>query len=305
MENNHGWRYGKVNSGVDSSTGLLGLIGWPVHHSISPRIHNAAFKDRKLNLIYLSFPVPSASLASALAGARALGLVGLNVTYPHKQAVVPLLDDLSEEAKLIGAVNTIHIQQGRATGYNTDGRGLLAALRAEQNFDLRGRRILVIGAGGAGRAISVQAALSGAELIYLADRETERAVQLAHLINTRISEGRARVLEMGGKEWETALREVQLVVDATPLGMKPDDPKVFDPGLLSPSSLVVDLVYNPAETALLKEVRRRGITGMNGLGMLVHQAALSWEIWTGRKAPLQLMKETALEALSGKKLSLK
>ncbi len=288
-----------MNSGVDSSTGLLGLLGWPVNHSISPRIHNAAFSQLGLNLIYLAFSVAPEDLPPAFRGFRELGGRGLNVTIPHKRAVLELVDELSEEARLIGAVNTVLFREGRSRGYNTDGPGFIRAIREEKGFSPAGKKICLIGAGGAGRAVAVAAAREGAARIEIADTDPRRAEELSDHINRRFTAGRSGVFQAKSRSGKEAIASSDLLVDATPLGMSPGDPLSFDPDLLSSSALVMDLVYNPAETPLLQEVRRRGIVGMNGLGMLVHQAALSWEIWTGRKAPIQLMKEAARRALYG------
>lgn len=281
----------------DSSTFLLGLFGHPVAHSISPQIHNAAFRAAGLNWLYLAFAVEPKELRKALQGCRALKIVGLNITVPHKETIVPLLDELSEEVRLIGAVNTVCFEEGRAKGYNTDGRGFVAALQEEKDFNLAGKNMFIIGAGGAGRAVAVQAAREGASRVIIADLKLEKAEDLSRWINSKIKNEPASTVEIESSGWKKALEESDLVVDATPLGLKNSDPTAFDTEMLSPSALVVDLVYNPPETALLNQVKRLGIAGMSGLGMLVHQAALAWEIWTGRPAPLKVMKEAASAAL--------
>lgn len=286
---------------ADSSTTLLGLFGHPVHHSLSPSIHNAAFRASGLNWIYLAFEVEPSGLRRAFEGCRAIQVVGLNITIPHKQSVIPLIDELSQEARLIGAVNTVHFVEGKAKGYNTDGRGFISALREEKGFNLSGKKVCVIGAGGAGRAVAVQAAWEGAGQISIADLEDKKAEDLSLLINQRIKEDLALAGEIKSPQWKESLSRADLVVDATPLGLEKEDPLSFDPNLLSSSALVVDLVYNPPQTRLLKEVKKLGRGAMNGLGMLVHQAALSWEIWTGRPAPLEVMKEAARSALRDKR----
>ena len=285
----------------DSSTVLTGLFGYPVHHSISPRIHNAAFTTSGLNWLYLAFSVMPDDLETAVTGFRAMGGRGLNITIPHKQAVMDFLDDVSEEARLIGAVNTVLFRDGRSLGYNTDGPGFIRALREERGFSPDKKTICLIGAGGAGRAVAVQSALSGAARIEIADLIPERAGELSEWINRRIGPGLSGVFQVGSRMGDGIIAGADLVVDATPLGLHPDDPVSFDPVLLSPSALVMDLVYNPPETPLLRAVRGRGVEGINGLRMLVHQAALAWEIWTGETAPVDVMKKAAQQALWGKK----
>lgn len=283
----------------DSATSLTGLFGYPVSHSISPRIHNAAFRASGLNFCYLAFEVHPRDLKTALAGSGVLGMAGLNITIPHKEEVISFLDEISEEARLIGAVNTISFEGGRSKGFNTDGAGFISALREEKNFSVSAKSVSVIGAGGAGRAIAVQSAREGAARISITDLDDKKARDLSRWVNSRFRNEPASAFKVGAVEAERILGESELVVDATPVGLRESDPPSFDPALIASSALVVDLVYNPPRTALLRYVEKRGVEGMNGLGMLVHQAARSWEIWTGRKAPLEVMKDAARSALSG------
>lgn len=313
---------------ADRTPSLSGLFGYPVRHSISPAIHHAAFRARGMDWIYLAFAVPPVQLRAALLGCRALGFRGLNLTIPHKVAAIPFLSGLSREARLIGAVNTVVFSGGRLVGHNTDGRGFVRALQEEKGLSLKGRTVFLAGAGGAGRAVAMQAALEGASAIAIADPIRSRASLLAAQINrnvrrpSSVSVGRvpprggllprktgttpqsprmlAWAIKDGSSEWETALAEADVAVNATPLGMKTGDPLPFPPDLLPRSSLVVDLVYNPPETNLLTAARKLTRDGMNGRGMLVHQAALSWELWTGEKAPLEVMKKAAQHALAGR-----
>jgi len=289
-----------MESSPDSAIVLTGLFGYPVGHSISPAIHNSAYSAAGLNWIYLTFSVKPEDLEIAFRGFRALGGRGLNITIPHKQEVMRLLDEVSEEARLIGAVNTILFRAGRSLGYNTDGPGFVLALREERNFSLEGKRVCLIGAGGAGRAVAVQSALSGISRIEIADLERDRAEELSDWISTKIGSNISGVFQVGSREGDEIIAAADLVVDATPLGLHPDDPISFDPSLLSRGTLVMDLVYNPPETQFLAAARDLGIDTLNGLGMLIHQAALAWEIWTGETAPIEVMQEIAGAALFGK-----
>jgi shikimate dehydrogenase len=281
----------------DKAKVLTGLFGYPVGHSISPAIHNSAYSAAGLDWIYLAFSVKPEDLAAAFTGFQALGGRGLNITIPHKQDVICLLDEVSEEARLIGAVNTVLFRAGRALGYNTDGPGFIQALREERNFSLAGKRVCLIGAGGAGRAVAVQSALSGIDRLAIADLDRERAEELSDWINQKIASDLSVVLPTGTREGEELISGADLVVDATPLGLYPDDPVSFDPSLLARETLVMDLIYNPMETPLLKKARELGVDAINGLGMLIHQAALAWEIWTGDPAPIEAMKQAAGAAL--------
>jgi shikimate dehydrogenase len=261
---------------------VVGVIGDPVCHSLSPVLHNAAFAALHLDWVSVAFPVLPAALDAALAGARALGVRGLSVTMPHKEAVARKVDRLSTTAARLGAVNCVVVEPDGLVGENTDGQGFVAALRRGARFDPAGRRCLVAGAGGAARAVVLALAEAKASEVVVVGRSRERAAVAAGLAG---GVGRA-----GGPAEAVG---AELVVNATPLGMAgtrdADALPPIDPALLGPGQLVVDLVYAPRPTRWLELAERRGAVVLDGLGMLVHQAALQIELWSGRHAPVEAM----------------
>ncbi|MGZ6503147.1 MAG: shikimate dehydrogenase, partial [Tumebacillaceae bacterium] len=246
---------------ISSSTRLTGLFGHPVSHSKSPQMHNAAFAHLGLDFAYLAFDVAPEQVQAAVHSIRALGLRGVNVTIPHKVAVMPHLDAVSEEAQLIGAVNTIVNEAGRLIGYNTDGIGYITALQEETGFAVAGKKVLLIGAGGAARAVAGQMALSGAGQLTIAARDREKAQELAdHLAAFAATNGCTF-----GEAEETA-SAYDLIVNTTPIGMHPHVEQVpFDTSRLQAEQLVSDLIYNPRETRFLQEAALRGCRTHGGL----------------------------------------
>lgn len=269
---------------------FAGVLGWPLEHSLSPAIHNAAFRRLGLDWVYLPFAVPPEELAAAVQGLRALGSVGVNVTMPHKEAIVELLDDVSGDAHSIGAVNTVQNVGGRLIGHNTDVDGFLAFASDDAGLALEGSRCLVIGAGGAARAIAYALDRARASRVAVAARRTEQARSVLAIIDQA---------EKAEVEWSQLPEEAtgfDVIVNATPLGMAGHDPL---PSLsLMQGQAVVDLIYDPPETPLVEAAKRTGGAGWGGLGMLVHQAAASLRIWTGQEAPTEAMSVAALHALS-------
>ncbi len=261
----------------DSGTKLLGLIGDPVAHSLSPRLHEFLLARAGLNYCYLAFRVPRARLAAALQGMRALGIRGLNVTIPHKEAVIPHLDGLSREAEAVGAVNVIANEGEKLVGHNTDVQGFLAPLRA-RGVELAGARAVVVGAGGAAAAAAWGLLSAGAE-VAIANRSPERARALAQRLS-RWGPVSAHALTA----LPELLKEASLLVNATPVGMHPHpDGITVPPQLLHEGLLVYDLVYNPPRTRLLFEAAARGAETLGGLEMLVHQGVRALELWTGHR----------------------
>lgn len=285
---------------IDASTRLVVLLGYPVHHSYSPAMQNAAFRAAGLNLVYLAASVPPERLAPAVAAVAALDMPGANVTVPHKERVPAFLDEVAPEARLLGAVNTIVHRNGRLVGHNTDGTGFLRALR-EAGYDPRGEAVVVLGAGGAARAVAVTLALEGAKEIVVFNRTLDRAHQLAALVRERGCGGAAALgweaLEGQTPEARAAFVRAGLVVQTTSLGMSPrlEDGPPVPPEWMSANHLAYDLVYNPSDTAFLRMARKAGARTAGGAGMLLHQGAAAFELWTGRDAPLAAMKQ-ALEA---------
>jgi shikimate dehydrogenase len=267
------------------TTRVVGVIGDPVTHSLSPAIHNAAFAACGLDWVYVAFPVPRGQGAEAVAAVAYLGLAGLNVTMPHKAAAAAACDALTADAAALGSVNTVINTPGGLLGDSTDGPGFLAAL-GEEGVEVAGRTVLVLGAGGAARAVVQALGRAGSEVVVAARRP--EAADAAALLAPG---ARAVALPVAGEEVSAAT----LVVNATPLGMAGEAPPL-DPGLLGPSQAVIDLVY--IDTPLLAAARARGARATGGLGMLVHQAALSFTAWTGLEAPLPAMKAAAEAALS-------
>jgi shikimate dehydrogenase len=271
---------------TSGNTRVAGVIGSPVKHSLSPVLHNAAFRALDLDWVFLAFEVPSGDAVSAVTGARSLGIQGLSVTMPHKAAVLPALDRLSPAAERLGAVNTITTRGGLLVGESTDGPGFIDALREDEGFDPAGRRCVVLGAGGAARAVVLALAEAGATDITVVNRTPERAEAAAALAG---ASGRAGSAE--------AVEGADLVINATPVGMT-DGELPVDAARLGPGQLVVDLVYHPAVTPLVSAARARGATAVNGLGMLIHQAAHAFLLWTGQEPPLAAMSAAALSSMA-------
>jgi shikimate dehydrogenase len=282
---------------VSGKTKVCALIGDPVEHSVSPAMHNAAFAGLGLDFIYVPFRVRPERLAAAVAGLRALAVAGFNVTIPHKVAVVPLLDSLDPLAEKIGAVNTVVQDDGQLRGYNTDAAGFLRAA-LEGGIKLEGSRIVVLGAGGASRAISYALAERGADLTILNRRqELDWAENIAGLIGRELGRP-VRVLELRRDLLAGALAGADVLVNATSVGMSPNgDASPVPPGLLRQDLTVFDVVYNPIETRLLKEAAAAGARTVSGIDMLAWQGALAFELWTGRPAPVDLMRRVAIAAL--------
>jgi len=288
-----------VTNVVTGKTKICGLIGDPIEHTVSPAMHNAAFKALGLDFLYLPFQVKSADLGKAVGGLRALNITGVNVTIPHKVAVIPLLDALDPLAERIGAVNTIVNKEGQLTGSNTDAEGFIKALQ-EHGVAPKDKNTIVLGAGGAARAAAYALAGQGARLTILNRRlELDWARTLARKLEKDFPQ-KVRVLELDEKNLEKALGEAELLVNATSVGMSPNREATPVPARLLRGGLTVfDIVYNPIKTRLLAEAEAAGARTIGGVEMLVWQGALAFEKWTGQKAPLDLMRREAVKALEG------
>lgn len=274
---------------------LVGLVGWPVEHSVSPAMHNAAFQALGLDWHYTLLPTPPREVASALTRLKTQGYRGANVTVPHKETVMVHLDEIEDIARTVGAVNTIVVQEGHLLGYNTDAHGFLAALQAA-GFEPKGSRALVIGAGGAARAVGYALAQAGCAFVFY-NRTPQRALELAH----RMAELGASVAWTASLEaLEPELADFNLLVNATTVGMWPQSNASPWPEVLPLPShwTVFDLVYNPAETRLLVQARAAGATPIGGLEMLVQQGVLAFELWTGQSPPVDVMRAAASDSLA-------
>ncbi len=267
---------------INGKTKIVGILGYPVEHSLSPRMHNAAFKHLNLNYCYVPFLVKPEQLESAIRGLKALNIVGVNVTVPHKESVIAFLDNLSDEARLIGAVNTIKNEGGVLTGYNTDGLGFIRSLD-EKNIQIFNKRVLVIGAGGAARAVGYYLCKE-ASTVYIYNRNIERAQALSnHLFHLK-----QNIFAVNDDFIKNDILSVDIIINATPLGLRPDDPPPMNVSFLNKSHIVCDLVYD--DTPFLKGASTLGCKTLNGLGMLLWQGVFAFELWTGIQPPVSVMK---------------
>jgi len=254
---------------------ILGIFGNPVKHSLSPAMHNAAFKNLGLDYFYFPFHIEqTADLAVAVKALKILNFRGVNVTVPYKEAVIPFLDELTPEAQKIGAVNTIINEAGKLIGDNTDGRGFVRSLKENLQFEVKNKTVFIAGAGGAARAIAVSLVFAGAKQIFIADLAVQRAENIASLDKKIVA--------------VSSFKDADLIINATPCGME-NDATPFDLALLSPKNTVYDIVYN-RETPLVKYCKIHNIAVMNGLMMLLYQGVLAFEAWTNRPAPVAVMK---------------
>jgi len=290
------------NSSISGKTRVCGVIGDPVEHTMSPAMHNAAFNQLGLDYIYIPFRVKKEELGKSIEGMRALNIKGLNVTIPHKVAVIPLLDKLDPLVKKIDAVNTIDNTDGVLTGYNTDATGFLQAL-LERGVEPEGKNTVILGAGGASRALSFILAERGARLVILNRKlELNWAEELAQRISQAFKK-EIEALELNTENLSVVLERADILINATSVGMSPDiDGTPIPARLLKPGLVVFDIVYNPLKTRLLREAEEAGArTIISGIDMLAWQGALAFKKWTGQKAPLELMKREATEALGHEK----
>ena len=276
------------------STKIVKLIGYPVEHSKSPLMHNAAFQSLGLDFAYLLFSVKPPDLKEAVTGLRASNVAGANVTIPYKEEVMKYLDEITPEAKLIGAVNTIHNREGKLIGYNTDGQGFITSLLIDGKVKLEGQKVFLMGAGGAGKAVAVKLAERGVERLVITDKIVERAEALVGRLRENIPDCPVYAVAISSKEFAETISESTLLVNATPVGMKEGDPCVIDPEYLHKDLFVYDVIYN-RETPLIETAKKRGLKTLGGIGMLIHQGAASFEIWTGQKAPIEVMRNKILE----------
>jgi len=276
----------------------VGLIGFPVKHSVSPAMHNAAFKKLRLDWEYELFEVEPKDLKEALGGMRALHIAGFNVTIPHKETIVTLLDEVTKVARIIGAVNTVVNQEGKLVGYNTDGAGFIDSLKADAKINPKGKKVVLLGAGGACRAISVMLAEAEAKEITITDTIAAKAEELANYVGAYF-ETECVPAKPASQTLQKAIDKADILVNTTPVGMHPKvEQSPLDKKIkLTPHLLVYDIVYNPAETALIKQAKAAGCKTCSGLGMLVRQGALAFTIWTGKEAPVDTMFAAAKSAL--------
>jgi shikimate dehydrogenase len=270
-------------------TVVAGVIGSPIAHSLSPAIFAAAFDASGLDWVYNAYEVGEADAAAFMDEVREHRIEGLSVTMPDKAAVIPALDQLSPVARALGAVNCVARQDGRLWGHNTDGDGLVDALREDDAIDLAGRRCAVVGAGGAGRAVARALAEAGAASVMVVNRSADRAQAAAALAGAVGAVGDA-----------SDIAAADLVVNTTPLGMGGDAHLPFDVSLVSGGQIVVDIVYHPIVTPLLAGAAAAGARTVGGLGMLVHQAGHAFRLWTGQEPPLDAMRAGATAALAAR-----
>ncbi len=284
-----------MNYEITGATKLTALLGSPVAHSISPQMHNEAFRQLGLNYVYLAFDVTSETLKDAVAGLKAVGICGFNLTMPLKVDILPLLDELTPAAKLAGAVNTVMVKDKKLIGHTTDGVGYLRSISAT-GHDISGKKMTLLGAGGAATAICAQAALDGIPSIDMFKRKNatwDKALEFCQKTSSKTG-CQIRLLDLQNEELlAQSISESAILTNATNLGMAPNTSvsPILDPSILHKDLIVSDIIYNPRETLLLRQAKERGCFCMNGLYMLLYQGAAAFTCWTGQEMPIEIIQK--------------
>lgn len=278
---------------IQGTTTLLGLIGYPLKHSKSPHMHNTSFELLGLDHVYMAFEVEEGHIKEAIDALKILNAIGGNITMPHKTKAIEFLDEISPDAKIIGSINTIKIDEDKkATGYNTDGRGFIKALQ-ENDVDFKGKKIVMAGAGGAARAVATQLAFDGAGEIVMFNRTLKTVQDIVDNINNNIPTCKAVAKAMDEDVITEEIKDSAILVNCTSLGMKStiDQAIISSPDQLPKDIFVADIVYDPEQTKLLKIAEQAGCKFMNGLMMMIWQGAVAFKIWTGKDMPVDLIKK--------------
>ncbi|MCH6566767.1 MAG: shikimate dehydrogenase [Nitrospinae bacterium] len=280
-----------------TALGRMLIIGHPLGHTLSPLMHNTAFQELGLPYYYEAEDVPPEGLAEAVERFRAEGVVGLSVTIPHKEAILPFLDEVDEEVERLGAANTVVLVEGRFVGTNTDGIGFMRSLKENGGYDPEGRSAVVLGAGGAARAVAAHLALSGADSVVIANRTLSRAERLATDLARAVGRQCFEPLPLEATATAEAIRQADCLINATSVGMAGDRRLPVPAALIEPHLVVCDIVYRPLVTPLLEAALARGASIINGLGMLVYQGAEAFRRWTGQEMPIDIVRSTLEAAL--------
>lgn len=271
----------------------LAVIGYPVSHSASPQMHQAALNALGMDVTYIRIEIEPGRVNESFKLMQQLGFIGCNVTIPHKSEAMESCDELSDSVKLLGVANTIHFKDGKIIGDNTDGPGVVKALQEDFGLTLKGANVLVLGAGGgAGKAISTQLNNEGCDHLYLSNRTVSKLDEMVK--NFPLTETKLHMLGISPSELESAAKDVDVIINATPMGMKSDDRLPIPRHIITSQHKVYDAIYNPPLTRLLESAMENGASIANGLSMLVHQGAISFEIWTGKHPDTALMKKAII-----------
>lgn len=281
-----------------------GVIGDPIAQSLSPFIHNPGFQDLGIEAQYFRIHLKPEELSQGVEKLIETGFLGWNCTVPHKQLIVPLCDRLDKSAENFKAVNTIRMEEGKRIGYNTDGQGWLRAIREEFRIDVSELRVMILGIGGAGRALAIQAAFENCERLVLVNRTVNKAIELKKEIDQLLRQGHAwkesvpvTAIPLDYSHLKKELLNIDLVVNCSSSGLNPDAESLIPAELFDENLLVYDTIYKPSRTQLILEAQKAGAKTANGLSMLLHQGALAFEIWTGRTATLDLMRKSLLQQI--------
>lgn len=276
---------------INTKTKLFGLLGYPLIQSLSPIMQNAAFEEYKLNKIYIPIEVSAENLEAVIKGISKMNFGGFNITKPYKIKIMEYLDEIDEYAKLIGAVNTVTIKDGKLKGYNTDGTGFLKSFEENFSTEIQDKNVFILGSGGAARAIGMIVALNGAKKIYLCNRTLEKAKILSSEIN-KSTVNCSVAVPMSYNEMKVAIDDSHVLINCTSVGMLPDIGETpIDKRLLHKDLIVCDSIYNPEKTQLMLAAESIGCRAANGAGMLIYQGAEAFELWTNKKAPVHTMAE--------------
>lgn len=280
---------------IQGTTRLVGLLGKPIKHSRSPHMHNSAFDYLKEDLVYLCLDTETKDLKTALEALKIFGAVGGNVTYPNKQEVLKYLDEIDEAAEIIGSVNTIKIDEDtkKIKGFNTDGLGFIESLE-KKGIQYKDKKMVLIGVGGAGRAIAIQSAYSGIKELVIKELNKEVANEVINTIKTKIPKCNVRLISDAENDLKEEIKNADILVNATPLGMKGnvDSCSISSSDVISnPNVFVYDIVYEPKETKFMKYAKEAGCETCNGINMMLWQGALAFKIWTGKDMPIEYVKK--------------
>lgn len=277
---------------IKGSTRLIALLGKPVKHSKSPYMHNQSFEILDLDFAYMAFEIEDYEIEKTIEAMKILNAKGFNITMPYKEKVMKFLDQIDEQAKIIGSVNTVLNHNGKLIGYNTDGKGFIKSIE-EKNIKFKGEKIVILGSGGAARAIAIQLAFEGAGEILIVNRRREKAEIIVNTINKSISKIKARSIELNEDFLKAELKDAKILVNTTPVGMNDsiDKSLIMDIESLHRDLFVADIIYNPLKTKLLSQAEKIGCKTMNGMNMLIYQGALAFKIWTGKDMPKSIIED--------------